>query len=164
MKTPKDLLNLLANIAIIAAAACLIYFVVHGRHPGSASDLKTGQKINWLVNQGADHNPTLIVALQTGCPFCESEMPFYRELAGLSAAESVDLVFVLPQPINIAKKYLAENGVAARYVEQRNLAEIGVRATPTLIFVSRAGVLENYWVGALDSSKQAEVRKAIAHL
>ncbi len=161
MKRLMDSLNILTNIAIISVAVCLIYFILHSRHPGSANDLKTGQKISGISVQPSDQNPIIVVALQEGCHFCKLSMPFYRELVKSAGDNQKHMIFVFPQTVETAREYLATNGIDDADVQQKNLTKLGVRATPTLMLLDHSGILKNYWVGALDAERQKEVKSAI---
>ena len=74
---------------------------------------------------------TLVMVLQSDCPYCEQSLPFYRSLKSLPR-ESDDLQIVIVAP----------------------------PGTPTLLLVDRDGVIEAAWMGLLDQSREAEVLAA----
>ena len=67
------------------------------------------------------------------------------------------MVAVLPQTTSEAQAYLTSQGVHVNEVKQATLNSIGVRGTPTLLLVDKAGVVTNVWVGKLQPDQEAQV-------
>ena len=104
---------------------------------------------------------TLVLALSTRCHFCSASAPFFRTLAS-KAGKKIRIVALLPQPVDEAQKYLSGEGVRVDQIEQADLNRIGVRGTPTMLFVDSAGVVTNVWVGELQPVQQEQVLTALA--
>jgi hypothetical protein len=64
---------------------------------------------------------------------------------------------IVPQDKKEGETYLSQNGVAVDYVASKELRELRVPATPTLLLVDRDGRIQSVWVGRLDAGRQSEV-------
>jgi Redoxin len=108
---------------------------------------------NWEKN-----GQTLVLVLATGCRYCTESGAFYKQLAQQRAKQgNVQLVAVLPQPVDAGRKYLNDLGVDVDDVKQLMPSSIGVRGTPTLLLVNKDGVVTDMWIGKLPQSKEAEI-------
>ncbi|MCI0662212.1 MAG: hypothetical protein L0220_14170 [Acidobacteria bacterium] len=108
---------------------------------------------DWKIN-----NQTLILVLSTGCRYCTESAPFYKQLAQQRAKQSnIQLIAVLPQPVDAGRIYLSDLGIAVDDVKQTPPNSLGVRGTPTLLLVNKEGIVTNAWEGKLPSSQEAEV-------
>ena len=102
----------------------------------------------------AEADRTLLMVLQSDCPFCEQSVPFYRSLPPRPAG----LLLVIAAPpgdvgIKAYAEFIKPDGVV--WAEPESLP---VRGTPTLLLVNSEGVVENAWMGLLDEGRQAQVR------
>lgn len=102
---------------------------------------------------------TLVMVLQSDCPYCEQSLPFYRSLKSLPR-ESDDLQIVIVAPpgdhnIEAYREIIQPDAVV--FVDPLGLPVTG---TPTLLLVDRDGVIEAAWMGLLDQSREAEVLAA----
>jgi len=125
--------------------------------PTVGTNLKTALPgVNWHKN-----GRTLLLAISTQCHFCRASTPFFRTLVA-KAGNKIKIVAVLPQPVDVAQKYLNGEGVRVDQVEQADLNRIGVRGTPTMLLVNSAGVVTNVWVGELQPTQQSHVLSVLA--
>ena len=67
------------------------------------------------------------------------------------------MVAVAPEPVDQTREYLKTLGVGINAVLQATLADVGIRGTPTLVFVNRSGVVKKVWRGELSSNLEQEV-------
>lgn len=100
---------------------------------------------------------TVVMALQTGCHWCNESMPFYAKLSGLRSTK-VHLVAAFPQAETEARAHLAKYSVLVDQIAPR---VPDVRGTPTLFLLDAHKVVKRMWHGKLDSAGEAEVLKAI---
>ena len=103
---------------------------------------------------------TLVLALSTQCHFCTESAPFFQRVRK-ETAKDLKMVAVLPQPVNDSHKYLESEGVQVDEVRQARLNTIGVRGTPTLLFVDRSGTVKEAWQGRLLPDQEEEVLAAL---
>jgi hypothetical protein len=117
-----------------------------------------GKKISLSDVDWTRNDRTIVMALSTGCRFCTESASFYKQLAQKRAEQGkVRLIAVLPQPIEAGRKYLSELGVSVDEVRQLPPSSIGVHGTPTLLLVSKEGVVTGAWKGKLSPDKELEV-------
>ena len=64
------------------------------------------------------------------------------------------MIALLPESISEAQQYLNGKGVHADQVKQISPGSIGVRGTPTMLFVNGAGVITQVWTGKLEPKDQ----------
>jgi hypothetical protein len=105
---------------------------------------------------GKSRNGTLVFGISTGCHFCTQSVPFYKRLLTL-VGTGIATIAVAPEPVEQIRPYLSGLGVAISDLRQIHFADVGIRGTPTLIFVNRAGQVERVWRGALSDDREREV-------
>jgi hypothetical protein len=103
---------------------------------------------------------TLILAISTRCHFCTDSAPFFKRIEK-ERPRDVELVAVLPQPVNEARKYLDGEGVHVEEVRQASLQSIGVAGTPTLLLVDARGKVSDVWRGKLQPDDEEKVIAAL---
>jgi hypothetical protein len=165
----RDRIGTAANVATIVLVVLLGALLVRGNLISGRSkvsvpspsvqigaDMKhlpTG--VNWSAN-----GRTLLMGLQTTCPYCTESAPFFRRLTA-AAAGKTRTVAVLPQPPDVAKRYLDGLGVRVDEIKQVSLPGIGVTRTPTLMLVDSSGLVRGAWTGELASDDEADVLAAV---
>ena len=158
--------ELAANIAIIIVAVVLA--VTLGRRllaptaapgqPGQqASRIAKGERLTLPDVDWAGNKRTLVLALSNTCHFCTESADFYRKVVQEHRGKGVQLLAVLPQPEDDARRYLSSLGVEVDGVKQSPLSSIPVSGTPTLILVNGEGAVEEVWVGKLPPEQEREV-------
>ena len=161
--------EVLANCSIIVVAILLSIFLVKSlRKPLGAgntvnsphaqrNDL-TGKKLSLPDVEWGESESTLVIALQSKCPFCTESAPFYKQLVSTqSIRSSRQLIVISPEPSEVTKKYLDSLGVAIKDIRQANFTALGVGGTPTLFLVDQQGVVTTIWRGRLNSEREADV-------
>jgi hypothetical protein len=165
----RDKIGTAANVATIVLVVLLGTLLIRGNFVSGRSKvsvpspsiqigaditrLPTG--VNWSTN-----GRTLLMSLQTTCPYCTESAPFFRRLTA-AAAGKTRTVAVLPQPPDVAKRYLDGLGVRVDEIKQVSLPGIGVTRTPTLMLVDSSGVVRGAWTGELASDDEADVLSAV---
>lgn len=157
----KAKLEAIANVVVIVVALAVGY-VVLGRYvseyrqrPVAAGDrLATIPNLDWK-----QHRRTLVLALNTGCHFCEQSVPFYQSLAERQGDGEIDLdlVAVFPNnPVQV-RQFMAKESLRVRSVAAVPLEKLRVNATPTLILVGSDGRVERSWIGLLSPPEQLDL-------
>jgi thioredoxin-related protein len=156
--------ELAANILIIVAAALLIGVIVEKyffSKPAINQQARVqpviGSHMNLLDENRANQSKTLILALQTGCHFCNESAPFYKRLIEAVKDKNVKLIAVFPTSIEESKAHLNELGLTNLEVRRSPLENIQVSGTPTLILTNETGEIMDFWLGKLTPDKEAEV-------
>ncbi|HVO99356.1 MAG TPA: redoxin domain-containing protein [Bryobacteraceae bacterium] len=106
----------------------------------------------------ASSDRTLVLFLSTHCKFCETSLPFYRELnTKLSEKKAAGhIVAVFPQTPAEVRAFKEKQNLEIDSVADAQLSDYGVSGTPTLLLVNRDGKTVKSWVGAQeDRGRQA---------
>src|SRR6185295_15039972 len=139
-------IELVTNIAIILVALtiCAVLvkrYLISPPVTEGGKAISAGEKISLPDMDWQKSRQTLLVVLSQGCHYCAESVPFYQRLAkATSNRDDIQMVAVLPQPLDEGKKYIDELGVAIKEVKQADLNSIQVRGTPTLILVDNQGI------------------------
>lgn len=151
--------EMVANIAIIIAAAVLIFVFVRN-YTGKSANIPTiapGTKFGLKDVSWQSNNKNMVFAVSTTCHFCSESAPFYRELVTQCKQQHVHTIAVLPQPIPEAESYLKNEGVAVDEIRQATLTDLQIGGTPTLLLVDGSGTVKNVWVGKQPDDKEKEI-------
>jgi thiol-disulfide isomerase/thioredoxin len=155
--------ELVANATIIVAAVLLIgvvskkyFFSPKAYSQPARVQPVVGSKLNLPAVQWAGQQ-TVVVALQTGCGFCNESAPFYRRLAESVKGRNVQLIAAFPTPVESSAAHLQELGVTGFAVKQLPLDALQTSGTPTLILTNAEGEITDYWLGKLTPEREAEV-------
>lgn len=161
----KTKVEAIANVIVIVAALLVGYvvltrYVAAYRAPRSveAGDrLASFPGLNW--NQ---YRHTLVLALNTGCHFCEESVPFYRRLADTQESGGSDLaiVAVFPNDREMVRQFMLQGRLSIPSVAGTPLEKLRVVATPTLILVDREGRVERSWIGTITHSEELDLLTA----
>ncbi len=151
-----------SNVAILLVCALIAYvaitrFILPKPHDKSISGPTVGSKLNMPEFDLGEKNQGIVLAISTQCRFCSESMSFYSQLVATAQARGIPVVAVLPQGIDESHVYLQAHGLNIQNIKQMQLDRIGVLATPTILFIHGAGLIEGVWVGELSSTSQAEV-------
>jgi thioredoxin-related protein len=164
----KSKLEVAANVAVVVLAVVIgsVFlmdrFAKHGPDP---NEVKAGDQLPGLdAYKWKAHDRTLVLALRSGCHFCEASMPFYRKLAQLeqSSQIGVHLVAVFPDDPAIVRQVVETQQLTLEVLPRFELAQVKVQATPTLMLVDEHGQVSKVWMGQLPSAEEAEVIAAIS--
>lgn len=101
---------------------------------------------------------TLVVVLQSDCPYCEQSKPFYGRLAD-EQRRGVQIAIAAPPGDTGIADYSAL--LDTNVVVFPDRGELPVNSTPTLLLVNGEGVVEVSWIGLLDDRREEEVVAAL---
>jgi hypothetical protein len=157
-KSPRRILEVSANVGIIVVAVILIVNFVSSklRNKPDFEKPTAGSKVS-LSGVKWEDGPTLVLALQRGCKYCDESAGFYRRLWQQRSGSQPRMIAALPGDKAEVAKYLEELNVLVDGTVNVSLSDIHVAATPTLFLVDRSGRVSDVWVGKLDLSKESEV-------
>jgi thioredoxin-related protein len=153
-------IQFLANVAIVLLVGALGVLLIKSQLGGdtarsNVTEVVVGQQLALPGVDWAKSERTLVLALSSTCRFCTASASFYRNLS--SERQNVRLIAVLPQAEAEARKYLNDLNVPVDEVKQFSLPSLGVKGTPTIFLVDRAGVVVDKWRGKLPESQEREV-------
>jgi len=164
----KKKLEIAANLAVIVLAVVIGSVFLRDRfaRPGpDPNEVKVGDQLpglhayNWKA-----HDRTLVLALRSGCHFCEASMPFYRKLAQLEQSNhtGVHLIAMFTDDPAIVRQVVETQQLTIEVVPGFELGQVKVQATPTLMLVDEQGRVSKVWMGELPAAEEAEVIAAIS--
>ena len=164
----KNKVEVAANVVVILLAVVIgsVFLKDRFASPGlRPNEVKAGDQLpglhayNWKA-----HEQTLVLALRSGCHFCEASMPFYRRLAQLEQSNQigVHLIAVFPDDPAIVRQVVETQQLTIEVVPGIELGQVKVQATPTLMLVDEQGRVSKVWMGQLPAAEEAEVIAAIS--
>ncbi|MGI8468345.1 MAG: hypothetical protein ACR2N3_07820 [Pyrinomonadaceae bacterium] len=135
--------ELAANILIITAAVLLIgvvvqkyFFSAAAANQQARAQPTVGSKLNVTDVNFSGYPKMLVLALQTGCHFCNESAPFYKRLIEETKGKNIKLVAVFPQSVEEGTAHLNQLGLTGMEVRSSPLNNIQVSGTPTLILTN----------------------------
>ncbi len=164
----KNKVEVAANVAVILLAVVIGSVFLKDRFGISGQDLnevKAGDQLPGLpAYKWNAHERTLVLALRSGCHFCEASMPFYRKLAQLEQSNQigVHLIAVFPDDPAAVHKVVEIQQLTLEVLPLFELGQVKVQATPTLMLVDEQGRVSKVWMGQLPAAEEAEVIAAIS--
>ena len=117
MEKTNQKIEFLANIFIILLALVIgfvllqKYFLAVPLNQPARVEPKIGSQMNAPDVDWSQQPKTLVLALQTGCRFCNESAPFYKRVVETVKTKNVKLVAVFPTEIEGSAKYLKELGL-----------------------------------------------------
>ena len=150
-----------ANVAIFILA--IVLFIVLAQKfflkssTGNDELIKVGEKVS-LVGLDLDQSEkSILVALNPGCQFCTASAPFYRSIKE-SIAQNREIKFVglFSPEVRNEKDYVVKLGVDFDAVKKVSFDALKIPSTPTVLVVSKDGIVLSVWQGKLDSEKEQE--------
>jgi len=163
----KAKLEAIANVTVIVVALAVGFVVLKGRVAGPRipRSLTVGDRqaqvpgIDW-----SQHRRALVLALNSGCHYCQDSVPFYQKLAQAERPKGDDLeiVAVLPNGPEAVQQLLKDDGLAIRAVPAVPLERLGIVGFPTLLLVDREGRVERSWVALLTPRLELDVLSVVS--
>lgn len=162
------------NLAVLVSCIVLTVFVIKSRSaapyntpvltntiPGGVKGGDTFPAIEGIKFDATDR--TLILALNTGCHFCEESIPFYKRLPlNPSRTAGTQIVAIFPNKTDEARKFFTAANLEFPVVGGQDFAKLGIEGTPTLVLLSHDGKVRKVWRGELSLGDQKKVLSAVA--
>ena len=169
MVGPRKIIEIAANLAILLVCGLIGWtFLTHkGLASGSGKEVAHLEGVTLPPLPGyswSDHQKTLVLAIRKGCHYCDSSLPFYKQLSNLEKSRTLHahLVAVMPDDRTSVTADLLSGGVSIEAVFNQQLSSIRVAGTPTLFLVDAKGRIEQSWVGQLSPESEKDVIAAAA--
>ncbi len=160
----KTKLETIVNVTVVVMALAVGFVVLRGKIAGPqiprliAPGDRLGQVpgIDW-----SRHRRTLVLALNSGCHFCQDSVPFYEKLAQARHAErdGFAMVAVFPNADGEVYQFAQPERLNIRSVPAVSFEKLRVNATPTLILVNSEGLVEKVWIGILTAKQEMDLLK-----
>lgn len=116
------------------------------------------EKAPWLTQVGFPRaERTVAIVIRESCGYCTSSMPFYRELVAQQRAAAFRFVAVTTDSVAQCEAYLKAHDVAVDDIVVVAPDRLGVQGTPTLLVITKSGVVEHAATGQLDANGQKAV-------
>jgi hypothetical protein len=159
----QRIIEVAANLAILMMCGLIGWAVLtHKSLPSGLGERARPEGATMPVLPGyrwGDHPKTLILAIRKGCHYCDSSMPFYKQLSGLEKKNTLHahLLAVMPDDPTVGTADLRSGGVSVDALFNQPLNSIQVSGTPTLFLVDAKGSIEHSWVGELTPQGEKDV-------
>lgn len=165
MKSLHRILDWILNVACLAVAVLALVLLAQRFLPTARNSTLDGPRVGSVAKlRGAGwaaDRPTLVMAIQTGCHWCEASANFYHDLLRSSSGGAFHPIAVFPTTSSDNRAFLEKLKLGIDDVREADFGELGVRGTPTLILVGSNGQVEASWVGLLSPQLENEVFKRL---
>ena len=149
------------NVAIIFTCVVFSTFVVLDRRPENRAATATyapGDRIGELAGLDLTRSQTtVLLAVKSTCQFCTENMSLYRQLVAQRNPERTRIIGLTPESVETATEYFRRHGVEVDDVLSINPGDLRIRATPTILLVSRSGEVLATAVGQVEGDRQEEL-------
>jgi hypothetical protein len=160
-------LQMLANVAVIAASGCVIWWIATQRTPpadrGPSTSYAVGESVGTVAGVDfRDARETLLMVLREDCRYCRDSMTFYQQLSSAQRdTRGIRLVVVSTDAQGSMSAYLRSNAVQVDRVVTVAPGALKVSGTPCLLLVDSAGKVKKVWRGKLGATQEREVLAAL---
>ncbi len=163
----KAKLEAIANVTVIVVALAVGVLVLRGKiaGPHTPRSVMAGNRLGQVLGiDWSHHRRTLVLALNSGCHFCQDSAPFYQRLAQMQrpGLDDVEIVALFPNDPEAVRQLMNNEGLALRSVSAVPVEKLGITGFPTLLLVDRDGRVERAWLGLLTASEELEVLSAVS--
>src|ERR1035441_5548540 len=119
-------LERLTHLALIALCVVSIGLLLEHRFAGGATTAPAAESLigKSLKVRGADWAASqthAVLFVNSHCHYCTESAPFYRRLVGaLQDGRAAALAVLSTEPVEVTRKFLSDDGVAAKYANCAN--------------------------------------------
>lgn len=165
----RSYLEVATNVAVLAVALVVLgvfiqsYFARKLR-PELQGGFQKGQRLATLPAVSYDSAPrTLLIAMNTGCRYCDASVPFYKQLIAeqRDGGEATHIVAVFPNTEDDVKQYVSQRQLDIEAVAKVDFSALNLTGTPTVILLDNKGTISDFWVGKLSEDEEQQVIAAI---
>jgi thioredoxin-related protein len=158
----------ITNVAILIVALAIIAVLVNrylytflptrnARIPVT-NTVHVGSQLNVTGIDWSKNKLTLVLVLSKNCRYCGDSAPFYQRLVReVRKLEDVRIMVMMPKSTDNPEQFLTSLDLEVDEIKQPAQKEIGVKSTPTLLLVNKAGVVLATWFGKLNEEQEDEV-------
>lgn len=152
MRTIESLIRLFCYICVIVIALITIAnYYWHPNSKTSAFESRVGKKLDLPGTWPSLKSPTLILALDSKCKFCQSNMRMYEslvEMFRLDTNHPRSVWIVMPNSEMESRDFLSPVLLErTELLTATNIQLLGVRGTPTILALSSNGRITGEWLG-----------------
>jgi len=99
----------------------------------------------------------VVLVLSARCHWCKESVPLYQEVSALhkAAKGAFQLIAVSTGTAGELLEFLNANLIEVDRIFPAEAANLGVRATPTVLLVNRQGRVVSSWQGAMRPSDES---------
>jgi len=103
-----------------------------------------------------------VLAIRTGCPYCEASLPFYRQLGEQEKGNALHahVLIVMPNDAVSGSSFLRKDDVDVQVIFGQRLGALRVSGTPTVLLLDSSGRIERAWMGQLTPLGEKDVMNA----
>lgn len=153
------------NLAILATVLVFVGLLADGRigaghNPGLNTDFLLGSTISIPGIDLPSDRPSLVIVISTQCLYCKESTKFYREVSHLIHGK-VETIAVLPETRGESARFLKDNDISIDHIISASPRDMGVRETPTLILMDKAGRVQDIWTGELGPERQRDLERVV---
>lgn len=158
------------NLAVIIAAIILValfaksYFFSSTRKPHH-NPIKKGAILGHVDGIDLPKSVrTLVLALNTNCPYCTESLPFYKQLQdrlGQQTQAPAQLIALFSDPPHQVDSYVKLHQFSVPSISAVNYRALKIDFTPSLILVDSNGEVLESWDGKLSPEEQEDVYNAV---
>jgi hypothetical protein len=155
-----------ANILIVATALVALplmglrlYDRATLRPPESSPRYARGDSLGPVRIDAGNARRAVVVYLNSSCRYCTESMDFYKRLRQWreSNAEAATIVVLGQESESRLLSYTLAHGFKPDHVMSVRGTPFKLSGTPSLLLVSRAGVVEEAWYGRLSPEQEQAV-------
>ena len=165
MSKVNQKVELVANILVVVVAVLVIGIFIQNYFFAPSTIVKqpeqqlpaVGRKLNLENVDFSQQSKTVLLALQTGCRFCNESIPFYKRMLEKTKGQNIKFIAYFPTKVENSTNHLAELGITEMEVRQAPISALEPSGTPTLIITDTKGEITDFWIGKLPPEKEAEV-------
>jgi hypothetical protein len=163
MVRTRKIIEVAANLAILVVCGLFGWtLLTHKSLPSSFGGASRLEGVTLPPLPGyrwGNHPKTLVLAIRKGCHYCDSSLPFYKQLSGLEKNNTLHahLLAVMPDDPAAGTADLRSGGVSVEALFNQPLSSIQVSGTPTLFLVDAKGSIEHSWIGELTPQGEKDV-------
>jgi hypothetical protein len=154
-----------ANVAIVTVCCLIVWTFYEHKALGFRSPETNLQGVTEPSITGyswSSHPETLLLAIRTGCRYCEQSFPFYKRLSDLQQGSHLKahMVAVMPDYRAVGDSTLSSAGIKVDGVFGQPLDALSVSGTPTLLLLDAHGRVMRAWFGELTPRGEQDVLSA----
>lgn len=152
------------RVVLLALSIAMADIACTGTPPVDVTAPRRGQVIAESLRGSASGRPTVLLVLNSSCPYCLDAMPKYRRLLQSVSSSAPRVVLVGTEPVATLRGFAEEYGVHAadvRSVPSRELLQI---AAPAMLLLDGAGRLMDYAIGEPSQAVLGVVAKQLLAL
>lgn len=170
MKSKIELgVNIAIAVAILVIAGVLVkrsFFAEQTRPPTleAQAEQLLGTRITVPGADWAQNKKSLVFFLKKDCIYCDAVAPSYRQLISEAEKAKVELIAILPNPVDVGREYVKSLDLPVENVQTGVLASYKIPGTPSVLVVDAEGIVRGVWIGAEPGREKEMLPKLLSLL